>query len=321
VGSGPFRFDRWVPQQFISFVRRGDATLLDGLVVRIFKDKSAAIRELEGGGLDYLRKVREDAYDRLVDGAGRSGFRSPSREYFYLVWNTRRAPWDDAAVRRAMTGLIDRRAIARAFGGGETAVAEGPVPPDDARHDAGLTSPDFDSAGSAAGLTARGFRKSGEGRWQIDGSGGVAVELLVLSAQSLHRDIASVVADDLRNAGFETSVRELETTGLEQRVRSGDFDVALYVRPRQLPVELASCFGTGGSANRAGLSLPELDRLIADDDSFGEAYARIVELQPWTFLYYRPDSVVFNSRLSGLEANRRDPIAAIEQWWIPRAQQ
>ena len=53
------------------------------------------------------------------------------------------------------------------------------------------------------------------------------------------------------------------------------------------------------------------------EEGFEQAYRRIVELQPWTFLFYGSNSVVRNPRLQGLQANARDPLAVVEQWWIP----
>ena len=328
VGSGPFRLERWEPSQYISFVPTDgpDRPAVERIVLRIFAGKEAAYREMEGGGLDYLRKVSTEFYDRVVVPGKLEGFRFPTREYLFVAWNVRRSPWDRPEVRRALTALIDRQALARRFEGEKGTVAEGPVPPGDPEHDGTLRSPPFDPAAAAAALTQAGLKRSPGGAW-LDASGQpLHVALLCVAGSPLHRDTATMVADALRTGGFETEVRTLEVAALRDRVRQADFDGALFVRSDRLPVDLASCFGAGGEDNWAGLADAELDRSLAAEaassdsaaaaGAFSAAYRRIVSLQPWTFLYYRSECTARSARLHGLEANPREPFAFADRWWI-----
>jgi peptide/nickel transport system substrate-binding protein len=281
---------------------------------------------MEGDGIDYLRKVPVEFYSRVVAPGKLEGFRFPTREYLYVAWNARRSPWNRPEVRGALTALIDRKALAARFEGNAAAVAEGPVPPGDPGHEATLRSPPYDPAGASARLSEAGLKRSSGGVWLDAGGRPVRVVLLCLARNSLHQDTATLVADSLRTGGFETEVRTLEIGPLREKVRTGDFDGALFVRSDRLPVDLASCFGSGGGDNWAGLSDPELDGRVAEEESatdpatarkaFSLAYRRVVALQPWTFLYYRSECAVRHPRLRGLEANPREALAYADRWWI-----
>ena len=91
---------------------------------------------------------------------------------------------------------------------------------------------------------------------------------------------------------------------------------------------IGSCFGSAGEDNWGKLSDAEIDRLVAIESSSPDptkatealraAYRRVVELQPWTFLFYRNECSVRSPRLRGLDANPREPLAWADRWWVPR---
>src|SRR6185295_5795523 len=143
-------------------------------------------------------------------------------------------------------------------------------------------------------------------------------------------DVAAVVADYLRRGGLTVEVQALEAQALKQRTTSESFDAALIPRAAAQPVDLAACFKTIAKSatdeNWSSLSDAALDALIdaaaAEPDAERalaldrEAQRRIVELQPWTFLFYSSETALVSRRLEGLDANPRDPLAVVEGWWI-----
>ncbi len=337
VGSGPFRLENWERQQYLSFVARRDGSpgagpYLDGIVVRIFADKNAAVRELEGGGLDLLLKVKRETAERLAARGDLVVHRAPTNGYVFVAWNSKRAPWDRAEVRQALTASIDRKALAAHFDGKDAIVAEGPVPPDHPWHDPATTSPGYDPAFAQARFASAGFRRSSDGRWRTGKGTPVRLTLLFLQGNPVLQDAAALVADSLRKAGLEVEVREMSQSALRERVEQrGDFDAAVYARPDQ-PVDLAGCFGPESHAeNYAQLSDPELNALLealsSETDAvraraaFTRAARRVVELQPWTFLFYRNETLVANRRLRGIEGCFPKVMECTARWWIPKGQQ
>jgi peptide/nickel transport system substrate-binding protein len=196
VGSGPFRLERWEPGQSLTFAARKAADQgsevavprLERLIARIFQDKAAIYRELEAGNLDYVRRIDRDTFERLAAGGKLVPLRAQTTAYYFVAWNAKRPPFDRPAVRRALTALIDRRAMAQRFEGPEGRVAEGPVPPGDPRFDPAIVSPAYDPEAAARVLEA------------------FEVELLCHSVQA-SRDVAAVVADYLRRGGLKVRSR------------------------------------------------------------------------------------------------------------------
>jgi peptide/nickel transport system substrate-binding protein len=324
VGSGPFRLEQWEPGQSLTFAAREvvdqgsevPVPRLGRLVARIFQDKAATYRELEAGKLDYVRRVDRDTFERLAAAGKLVPLRAPTTAYYFVAWNAKRPPFDRPAVRRALTALIDRRAIAARFEGPEGRVAEGPVPPGDPRRDPELTSPAYDPEAARRELEAGADRP-------------LEVELLCHSVQA-SRDVAAVVADYLRQGGLAVEVRAVEAQALKQRTESGDFDAVLIPRAASQPVDLAACFKTASKSatdeNYSGLSDATLDAWLdaeaAEPDAeralalHRQIQRRIAELQPWTFLFHPTETALVSRRLKGLDANPGDPLAVVEAWWI-----
>ncbi len=129
ASAGPYRIDDYTPGRSIDLVanagyRAGAAgPALAGperIRVAIGEERGAADR----AGIDYQQ--RRPTRDEVV-AARRVGVRVARRvegstHYFFM--NTRRAPFDDIRVRRAVNMAIDRRALARAFEGAAVPTAQ-----------------------------------------------------------------------------------------------------------------------------------------------------------------------------------------------------
>ncbi len=151
----------------------------------------------------------------------------------FLYANTRRAPFDDARVRKALSMAIDRDLLvdvalyrysrpADATGLSDAlgtwrdslAVARG----DWVRHDVVRASALLDAAGYPRGPD--GLRHRRDGRpWTY--------EILTVSGWSDWVRAAQVIARGLRDLGIEASVRTYDFSAWFQRVQEGDFDLSL----------------------------------------------------------------------------------------------
>lgn len=127
VGAGPFRFVEWVPQSHISYERYEDyawgaelfdnqgAPHLDGLEVRFIADQSTRTACLMGGDCDIIRDPSYPAQVRLSQMDEFKLVRIPETGMpLSFVFNTKRAPTDDVAVRQAINFAVDREKINQA---------------------------------------------------------------------------------------------------------------------------------------------------------------------------------------------------------------
>lgn len=148
--------------------------------------------------------------------------------------NTLREPWTDARLRRAVSLLIDRKALAGAVSG-DTAVPSRTLFPEygalkaliDAVVSAGHgVAPVANAAAAEALLTTAGWSKSGS-FFQKNGQT-LAVNILVDAAHTANVETAREVARQLTAAGIDAKTKEVSTGEYwGQAVPKGDYEMAL----------------------------------------------------------------------------------------------
>ncbi len=140
VGSGPFKFVTYVPNDHLTLVRNNDynwgpaiydhpgPAYLDEVEFRFFTDPAGRALALEAGDADVMGELppfdathlRQDDRFRVIPIA------IPGQP-LGLMLNTQRSPLDEVRVRQALLFATDRAAIAQTVFGGESPVAAGPL--------------------------------------------------------------------------------------------------------------------------------------------------------------------------------------------------
>lgn len=112
AGTGPFSLQEWVPGDHATFVRNEaywdpSRPLLDDVTYRFYADQSSLVAALEGGLLDAIIDVPAIDYERL--GASYKLFKGQeASRFYYLILNTKMAPFDNKQVRQALGYALDR---------------------------------------------------------------------------------------------------------------------------------------------------------------------------------------------------------------------
>jgi peptide/nickel transport system substrate-binding protein len=130
VGSGPFRFVEWVPNDHITLERydaynwapsimkhRGSA-YLDRVTFRILPEAATRVAALENGELQVIDDVPAQDFARLVKDPRYTPFigNVPGVPFSWAM-NVTKSPTSDLAVRRALEYGIDRPTIAKTIFG------------------------------------------------------------------------------------------------------------------------------------------------------------------------------------------------------------
>lgn len=143
IGNGPFAMaEAWQPNQFIRVARHTahhDPPLLDEVVFQIFADdrsRQQQYADFERGQIDVAEVPPASlieataTYGRSVDGTSGPGVLDGMTGALYAYgFNTELPPFDDPAVRRAVTMLIDRDRIVQQVLLGAREAADTLVPP------------------------------------------------------------------------------------------------------------------------------------------------------------------------------------------------
>lgn len=155
ASAGPYRVAVHEPGRRIELERNpgyvpgraGPADGPDRIRVDIGVESGEAVRRIGEGRLDYTQSQPTPAEVDAASASPAQVRRHPEGSTYYFYMNTRRAPFDDARVRRAVNLAIDRAALARAFGG-EAAPTARILPPGVPGHRgaAALPPPDLPAA-------------------------------------------------------------------------------------------------------------------------------------------------------------------------------
>src|SRR5216117_3505122 len=135
VGNGPFRFVAHEPNRRLVFAANpdfpaalGGPPALDRFIVVVVDEPTTKLAALVAGEIDFAGiNPAHAAFVRRHTGLAVLDY--PQLYPYGLVFNTRRAPFDEPRVRLAAALAIDRGEIVAGYLFGFGAVADGPLPP------------------------------------------------------------------------------------------------------------------------------------------------------------------------------------------------
>ena len=287
VGNGPFRFvaheanRRWVFAADSAFpASLGGPSALERFIVVVVDEPITKLAALTSGELDFAG-IQPGHAQFVARDPALAVVSYPLLFTYGLVFNTRRPPFDDPAVRRAVEAVIDRQEIVDGYLYGFGTPALGPVPPDVPGAIAPAGAPRSDGA---SGPARPGFEML------TVGSGEAALEQM-LQAQ-------------LARAGFDVRIRQLELSAFLDRAYGPrhEFDAAVLGVPGDLGLAYL-----GPLAALAGMEAPR----------GAEAIQRMYrDSVPVAFLYHARGLQGMNRRVTGVQMDLRGELASLHRWRV-----
>jgi ABC-type transport system substrate-binding protein len=331
VGTGPFRFVEWLPDQYIRLRRNdeywGEKAQYRDVYYRIIPDFLTMELEFQSGSLDLYdalphqaqRYRKDDNYQVLPFNEG---------NYSYIGYNQRRPPFNDARVRRALGMALDVDSIIAYVLSGEGKRATGPYYSNSPYHDPDVKPLPYDPKGALELLMAAGFRKNESGMLEKDGKP-FAFTLVTNNGNPKRKAIMAIAQESWRKLGIDCKVQGFEwSVFLEQFVHVRNFDA--YV--------LGWAGGASGfdkftywhssqvgnyKNNATGYQNPEVDRLLIQiQEAYDEKeriqltrklHRMIAAADPYTFLYEEVRPLVIDERVARARSeNGRQLITKLE---------
>ncbi len=118
VGSGPFMFKEWVPNDHITLVRNpnwwGDGPKLDSLIFRSIPDNSARLAEFLAGTIYQADLAQTDMATAEKDPNVKK-YVTPALSTGYIAFQQCIKPFDNVKVRWAIAHAINREALVKTF--------------------------------------------------------------------------------------------------------------------------------------------------------------------------------------------------------------
>ena len=328
LANGPYRVARWTAGSSLELERNPKAFGPPGgaerFVFRIVPESAAAFEALGTGALDEAR-LTQSQYVELDRAKGKVGtLLWNDLSYTYIGWNNRLPLFESAAVRRALTQLIDREGISRALFGGLARPASGPLPPGLWPYDPTLAPIAFDPAAAGAALDAAGFRRGKDGIRE-KGRLRVAFSLSLGAGSDVQRQIAETVQQAFRVAGIEMAIQPMEWAAFSTAVDEGRFEACFLAmnldpNPDLFPNWHSSQTPPNGW-NSVSYKNPRVDLLIerlrgvVDRSEAMPLYAELQRLirddEPVSFLHHVPVKWGLGRRIEGVATS---PIGLSVFW-------
>ena len=339
VGNGPFRFvdhipsDRWVFQANPAFpVGLGGRPYLDRYVFRIIPEHPTLLAEFLTEGVDVYVALLPNHATRIRSEEAFEVRAFAYRSVFFAGWNSRIPKLSDPRVRRALTVGTNRAQILQGLRDGKGVVANTGVPRTHWAYDSTLAdSLSFDPDQARALLAAAGWTDSDGDGIREDAQGEPLQIEVIFNTNQERREVAEIMQAQLRDVGVDLRLRTLEMGTFVGLIISPErnFEGFLISWEAEFRLDERDLFhseAVNGSYAFSGIQDPELDRfldtlqLIPDRKEAIETWrayqCRLVQLQPYTFLYYPDRQNGVNRRLRDVEMDVRGDWQNIREWWI-----
>jgi peptide/nickel transport system substrate-binding protein len=332
VGTGPFRFSEWRPDQYIHLQRSenywGQKPEYQDLFFRVIPDYLTMELELQAGALDWYNalphqaeRYRKDPAFQVLD--SRRGY------YSYIAYNTRRPLFQDARVRRALGMAIDVDSIIKYVLSGQGRRATGPYYSNTPFADPAVKPLAYDPAGALALFAEAGWKKNGRGVLENAGKP-FQFTLVTNNGNPQRKAIMAIAQEAWRKLGIDCKIQAFEgTVFLEDFVHKLNFDaivlawVGADITPDRYQLWHSSQTGPY-QLNFSGYKNPRVDELIerilreyefdAQIALTRQIHALIAEAQPYTFLYEPTEPIVLDKRIAQVEhqADGREAYRKVE---------
>jgi peptide/nickel transport system substrate-binding protein len=298
VGTGPFTFVEWVPNEQLVLEANDDhwdgRPDLDTVIFRPIPEVAARMAALEGGDVHIAAEVPPDLADGLsggVEAAPVDGTR-----IWFLAMNVTEAPFDDVDVRVGVNQAVDRDALVDGLLQGYGRTLYQPAFPEMFGYIEG-----FDGYGYDADAASAAFEGATSAR---------------LDVEPKDRLLAEAVAGQLQAAGLDVEVNVLETEAFNEQIGSGASQLYLSswgVAEGDADVIYARHFWSPSRADAfyTGYENAEVDDLIVagrstvDEDERLAIYEQAVEAvmadAPWAPLLNAQEIYGVSSAVQGFE--------------------
>ncbi|WP_440947586.1 ABC transporter substrate-binding protein [Methanosarcina sp. T3] len=321
VGTGPFIFESWKPEEEVVVVKNpdywGQAASVDKVIYRIIPETLTRKLLLDSKEIQIAMILSPEIAEEYTEKADYSVLQQPIARVRMIGFNTEKEPFDDKRVRQAVNYAIDREAIVTYVLHGYGTTAAGLFPPNFYWANQEIAPYTYDTEKAKSLLEEAGWTDTdGDGTLDKDGRP-LKITLVTYPERAELPPIAEVIEQQLRKVGFETELQILNTDAANSLRNKGEFDIFLVGRgllfvPDPDEIMMTDYHSSGTSIDGWGAyhwhndsvdELIEQSRTTSDmaarKELYDEVQAIVVEEAPVAYLNYYVNIDVATSNIEG----------------------
>ncbi|MBA3761586.1 MAG: hypothetical protein H0X07_13760 [Gemmatimonadales bacterium] len=337
IGSGPYRWVRSVPGQFVELAAVPDFFLgkpkIARVILRTAVEPSARLNLLLSGQADAMDIIPPPSVNQVAADTTLRLIAVPSSTMGFLLFNQRdpknrarpHSILADNRVRRAITLGLDRSQLVQAVFGSHGMVPYGPVSQLLwIRHRSPRAEgPNVNEARRLLAATGWGDSDA-DGTLDRDGHP-LRLVLSVPNTSGIRRQMALLIQEQLRRIGVQIEILQLEFPIYLERRAAGDFDVDFSsVNQDPSPSGLTQSWACTGGNNVAGYCDRGVDSVMEQavrgrgdpGERWIEALRKIEEDAAATFLYAPAFMYAVNRRFRGVTITPQSAWLTLRKWSV-----
>ncbi len=275
VGTGPFMFKEYVPQDHLTLVRNPSynwapsifehqgLAFLDEVEFRFFVDPATRALALESGDVHVVGEIPPQDATRLETNSGFKIVPVPiPGQPLQGFLNTAKPPTDDLRVRQALLYSTDRRAIVQTIFRQYSPVAWGPLSAVTWGYDEAVVGRyDYDPVKARALLDEAGWQDAdGDGIREKDGQ--PLVVMAYLMSWGYIPEVATLLQAQWREVGVDFHSEQVAYPAALEAARLGKHNLILFNLAGSDPDLLRGFFRSDANFNWAKVNDPQLDTLL-----------------------------------------------------------
>ncbi len=328
MGTGPFRFIGYTPQQRLTLVRNGDywgfdetgrrLPYVDRIEFVFYPDAIARTTALRTGTVDFIEYVPSSEVRALRADPNVEVLGGPSANFRAIYINCAVAPFNNVKVRQALAWSVNRKEIidTALFGVGGIEATGSVIPPGNfyALSKNVYDKPDIDRA-------KRLLAEAGH-------PGGVDAEFYVTTTYDFLRTPAEVIQAQAARSGFRLRIVAADWSVYLPTVFAKRYVLTLLGTSGQVDPDdyLFNNFRTGDARNYVNFSDPVFDRLVEEGQTvsgeaqrkriYDQAQMRLQEMVPMVFLFHSTTYEAVRKWVQGFEHWPNQSYYGLRRTWM-----
>lgn len=339
IGTGPFKFAKWVRGDHIELVANPDYFLgkpkLDRIIVKIVPDSNTEATQIRDHEIDLMPELPGLQYRDLRNAPDVQIVSAESPQWEGIAYNMARPPLNDPLVRAALSYGIDKKKIMDETQFGAGTVGTESIPSYSWAYNPNVTIYKYDPQKAKQLLDQAGWKPGPDGI-RVKNGQRLSLQFIIAQGSSASQTIATLAQAQLKPLGIETLMKGYSYTMLYATeaqggiLNGGKYDLAVYAwvyggDPDDSSSFTCSYFPPNGNnifryCDKA-FDAAEADALSHPDRAVRKAaYARAQEMMsndnPADVLFYRKQLHAINPDFKGFTPNGITATWNAYQWSI-----
>ncbi len=341
VGTGPYAFVSYNAKTGVKLKanndwwNKGDSEVeipyIQSVEVKIFQNTGKATNAFQSRDVDIVTADYNE-FKKYIGRTDISLKRYPGKNYEFLSLNITKGPMANKSLRSALAGFIDKKKLIDAAAYGIAVPAELPLFPNSWINQLVNIEQYSDIKKAKQLMTQNGYVLSQNKYVSKTNSKAFSLKLIVNQENALRVNTANALAAHLAKNGITVEVEKLTWENVQNRIKSGAYDMALLGYKISTKPDLSFAYSTENintGLNTAKYSNPAVDgylqQILTQPDVekqkglYTNLLKTVLDERPYIGLYFINEGVMCSKNIKGaVNPNVWSSYNDFSKWYVPQ---